>query len=120
MLPVTETFRVVLAPGAMVRSGPMDRVGRGLTTMVICEDDPHCPAAGVKVYNVLPTSTVLIEAGLQVPLIPSTDFVGSTGAEAFWQNESVIVGKVGEMLVAIVIFKETEVAQLPADDGVKV
>src|ERR1700722_798708 len=98
MLPVTETFRVVLAPGAMVRSGPMVRVGRGLTTMVIWEEVPHSPAAGVKVYNVLPTSTVLIEAGLQVPLTPSTDFVGSTGAEAFRQNESVIAGNVGVTL----------------------
>jgi hypothetical protein len=86
--------------------------------MVICEDLPHCPAAGVKVYIVLPASAVLIEEGLQVPLIPSTDFAGSTGAEAFWQNDSGIVGKVGETLVAIVMFKETGVAQLPTDNGV--
>jgi len=88
--------------------------------MLICEDVPHCPAAGVKVYNVLPTFTVLIEEGLQVPVIPSTDFNGRTGAEAFWQNESFNVGKDGETLVAIVMFKETGVAQLLADDGVNV
>jgi hypothetical protein len=51
-------------------------------------------------------------------LIPSTDVGGSAGAVAFWQNESVIVGKVGETLVAIVMFKETGIAQVPADDGV--
>ena len=61
---------------------------------------------------------MLIEEGLQVPLIPSTDVGGSAGAVAFWQNESVIVGKVGETLVAIVMFKETGIAQVPADDGV--
>jgi hypothetical protein len=86
--------------------------------MSICEDVPHCPAAGVKVYEVLPTFAVLIELGLQVPLTPSFDVGGSTGAVAFWQYESAIVGKVGERLATIVTFKIAGVAQLPADDGV--
>ena len=57
-------------------------------------------------------------AGLHVPAIPSFDVDGSGGAGVFWQYESAIVGKVGEMLLAIVMFKENGVAQLPADDGV--
>ena len=88
--------------------------------MAICEDVPHWPDAGVKVYKVWPTVAVLIEEGLQVPLIPSFDVGGSAGAVAFWQIESVIVGKVGEMLPTIVTFKEAGVEQLAADDGVNV
>jgi hypothetical protein len=61
---------------------------------------------------------VLIEEGLQVPLTPSFDVGGSAGAMSFRQYESAIVGKVGEMLLTIVMFKEAGVAQLPADDGV--
>jgi hypothetical protein len=61
---------------------------------------------------------VLIEAGLQIPLIPSFDVVGSNGAVAFWQYESAMVGKVGEMALTIVTFKIAGVAQLSADDGV--
>jgi len=54
-------------------------------------------------------------AGLHVPAIPSFDVAGSGGAVVFRQYESAIVGKVGEMLLTIVTFKETGVAQLPAD-----
>jgi len=61
---------------------------------------------------------VLMMAGLHVPAIPSFDVSGSAGAVVFWQYESAIVGKVGEMLLTIVMFKETGVEQLPADDGV--
>ena len=59
-------------------------------------------------------------AGLQVPLTPSFDVSGSAGAVVFWQYEPAIVGKVGEILLTIVMFKETGVEQLPADDGVNV
>ena len=58
-------------------------------------------------------------AGLHVPVIPSFDVGGSTGAAVFWQYEPVIVGKVGEILPTIVTFKEAGVAQMPAD-GVNV
>ena len=61
---------------------------------------------------------MLIEEGFQVPLTPSFDVGGSAGAMSFRQYESPIVGKVGEMLLTIVMFKEAGVAQLPADDGV--
>jgi hypothetical protein len=58
--------------------------------------------------------------GLHVPVIPSIDVDGSAGAVEFGQYEFAIVGKVGEILPTIVMFKETGVAQLPADDGVNV
>jgi hypothetical protein len=58
-------------------------------------------------------------AGLHVPVIPSFDVCGSTGAVVFWQYEVAKVGKVGEMLLTIVTFKEAGTAQLPAD-GVNV
>jgi hypothetical protein len=58
----------------------------------------------------------LIEEGLQVPSIPSFDVVGNAGAMSFRQNESAIVGKVGEILPTIVMFKEVGVEH--ADDGV--
>jgi hypothetical protein len=73
---------------------------------------------GVNVYTVLPTVAVLTEEGFQVPLIPSFDVVGSAGAISFLQYESATVGKVGVMLVAMVIFIEVGIAQLPVDDGV--
>jgi hypothetical protein len=59
-------------------------------------------------------------AGLHVPAIPSIEVCGSAGAVVFWQYEFAIVGKVGEMLLTIVTFKEAGTAQLPADDGVNV
>lgn len=88
--------------------------------MVICEDVPQLPGTGVKVYTVLPTVAVLIEEGFQVPLIPSFDVAGSAGAAVFWQYESAKVGKVGEMVLTIVMVTEAGIAQLPADDGVNV
>jgi hypothetical protein len=57
-------------------------------------------------------------AGFHVPVIPSCDVVDNTGAVVFWQYEPAIVGKVGKMGPTIVMFKETGVAQLPADDCV--
>jgi hypothetical protein len=58
-------------------------------------------------------------AGLHVPVIPSFDVVGSTGSPVFWQYEFAMVGKVGVTLPMMVMLKETEEAQLPAD-GVKI
>ena len=75
-------------------------------------------AAGVKVYTVLPALVVLMVEGLQVPLISSIDVSGSSGAVSFRQNELGNVGKVGVMLLEMVMFREAGVPQ-PADkDGV--
>jgi hypothetical protein len=61
---------------------------------------------------------VLTDEGFQLPLIPSFDVAGRAGAMSFRQYESATVGKVGVMLVAIVMFIEAGIAQLPVDDGV--
>ena len=58
-------------------------------------------------------------AGLHVPAIPSIETSGNAGAVAFWQYEFAMVGKVGETMPTIVMFKETGIEQLPAD-GVNV
>ena len=57
-------------------------------------------------------------AGLHVPVIPSIDVGGSAGAEAFWQYAFAIVGKVGVMLLAMVMLNETGIEQVLTDDGV--
>ena len=57
-------------------------------------------------------------AGLQVPVIPSIEVDGSGGDMASWQYDFAIVGKVGARVPTIVMFKEAEVPQVPADDGV--
>jgi hypothetical protein len=92
--------------------------GRGFTTMEICKAIPQLPGTGVKVYTERPASVVLIEEGLQVPLIPSFDVGGSVVAVSCWQYEPDMVGKVGEMVLAIVTFIEAGVEQLSAGDGV--
>jgi hypothetical protein len=72
------------------------------------------PADGVNVYVVVPRTDVLMLAGLHVPVIPSFDVEGSAGTVVVWQYEFAIVGKVGEILLTIVMFKEAGFAQLPA------
>lgn len=52
-------------------------------------------------------------AGLHVPVIPSCDTSGSAGAEAFWQYEFEMVGKVGDTMPTIVMIKETGGEQPP-------
>lgn len=86
--------------------------------MEICKAIPQLPVTGVKVYTVRPTLVVLTEEGFQVPLMPSFDVVGNAGTESFWQYESDIVGKLGEMVVAIVMLMEAGFAQLSVEEGV--
>jgi len=59
------------------------------------------PEIGVKVYRVVPTTDVLIVAGLQIPDILLRDVVGIAGATAFWQNGpiAVNVGVIPELIV---------------------
>ena len=54
---------------------------------------------------------MLIEDGAQVPLTPSLDFVGRSGAVANWQIESGMFGKVGTKVLAIVTTNDTLDAQ---------
>ena len=71
----------------------------------------HCPAAGVNVY--VPDVVLLTVAGLQVPLIPLVDVVGSVGA-----TDPVQIGltaaKAGEMLELTVTSNVVVAAHWPA------
>ena len=76
----------------------------------------HCPAVGVKVY--VPVAVLLTVAGLQVPVIPSFEVRGRTGAAAPVQI-AVITEKVGVTTGLTVTVRGTVVAHWPAV-GVKV
>ena len=76
----------------------------------------HCPAVGVKVY--VPVAVLLTIAGLQVPVIPLLDVVGSTGAAAPEQIGATAVNA-GVTLVLTVTVTVVVVAHNPAV-GVKV
>ena len=54
-----------------------------VTTMSIVAVVPHCPAAGVNVYFVVPAVAVLIVAGLHVPVMLLFELVGRAGAVLF-------------------------------------
>ena len=62
-----------------LKVGPICEV----TTTVIVAEVPHCPVPGVKVCVVVPTTEVLIVAGLHVPVTPFVDVAGSVGAGLF-------------------------------------
>ena len=69
----------------------------GFTVISIVMVAAHVPfARGVNVYVVVPTLSVLITAGLQVPCIPLSDTRGSCGAVEFWHNGS-ICSKMGSV-----------------------
>jgi hypothetical protein len=91
-------------------------VGVRVLTMVMSKDTgvEQLPADGINVYVAVPRADVLILAGLHVPVIPSFDVEGNAGAVAFWQYEFAMVGKVGETVPTMVMFKEAGFAQLPA------
>jgi hypothetical protein len=124
-VPAIPSFDVGGSNGAVEcwQSGPIaSNVGDRLLTIVtfIEVTVAQLPAEGVNVYVADPSRDVLIPAGLHVPVIPSEDVDGRAGAVAFWQYEVAMVGKVGEILPTIVMFKVTGITQLPADDGVNV
>lgn len=48
-----------------------------LTVTIMVVVVAHCPAAGVKVYVLVPAVVVLMAAGLQVPVIPLVEVPGS-------------------------------------------
>ena len=69
-------------------------------------------------YVVVPTTDVLIVAGLQVPLMPLLDIAGNTGAAVFKQSEPNGL-KVGVIIGLTVTSIVVDVAHWPAS-GVKV
>jgi hypothetical protein len=78
----------------------------------------HCPAAGVKVYVVVPVADVLITAGVQVPVMPLLDINGSAGATEFKQSEPNGL-KVGVIIGLTVTVNVVVAAHCPAS-GVNV
>jgi hypothetical protein len=68
-----------------VEFGTVGKVGTTLLAIVMFNEAglAHCPASGVNEYTELPTTDVLIVAGLHVPVIPSLDVVGNAAAVAF-------------------------------------
>ena len=103
------------------QSGPIC-VNVGVTWLVITTSIvatlPHWPAAGVKVYVVVPVVVVLIVAGLHVPVIPLVEDAGSAGAVLFWQSGPICV-KVGVTWLVITTSIVAVVPHWPAA-GVKV
>jgi hypothetical protein len=86
--PLMPLFDVAGKAGAAEfwQSGPIAvNVGVicGLIVMLSVPVVAHCPAAGVKVYVVVPAVAVLIVAGLHVPFMPLIEVPGSAGAVAF-------------------------------------
>ena len=79
------------------------------TTILIVAVVPHCPAAGVKVYVVVPGVAVLIVAGLHVPVIPLVEVMGKVGGAEFWQRAPIALN-VGVTGGLIVIFSVAVVA----------
>src|SRR4030095_11623860 len=88
-----------------------------ITTSIVATD-PHWPAAGVKVYVVVPVVAVLIVAGLHVPVMPLVDAAGRAGAVLFWQSGP-IWANAGVIWVAITTSIVVVAAHWPAA-GVKV
>lgn len=80
-IPLFEVFGRVgtVPPAQMLKDVPKENAGvvLGVTTTLRMVGIPHCPAVGVKVYE--PEAMLLITAGLQVPLRPLLDTVGSAG-----------------------------------------
>ena len=85
-----------------------------LTTTVIVTVSTHCPELGVNVYVVV---AVLLTAGLQVPLIPLFDIVGSVNDSP--EQIATIGVKLGVMLLFTVTVIVVVEAHCPAF-GVKV
>ena len=64
----------------------------GLTVISIVTGAAHRrPGFGVNVYRVVLALSVLIFAGLHVPLIPLSDAEGNNGAVEFWHNGPICV-----------------------------
>ena len=79
-IPLLETAGNVKVPPTHILETCVNvGVNSGLTTTVIEVGAAHCPGAGVKSYRILPAVDVDSPAGLQVPVIPLLDVVGSIG-----------------------------------------
>ena len=116
-VPVKLLVEVVGSAGAVAfwHKGPIC-VKVGVAADVICiaivAVVAHWPAAGVKVYVVVPTVVVLTVAGLHVPVMLLSEVAGRTGAVEFCTNGPTWV-KVGVTGAVITIFMVAVVAPWP-------
>jgi hypothetical protein len=89
-------------------------VVRGLTVTVMVVVVAHCPAVGVKVYVVV---DVLFIAGLQVPVIPLLDVLGSVNVPPLQIGATCVnVGVIRGLMITVMV---VVVAHCPTD-GVKI
>jgi len=102
-------------PEQIAATGLKVGVTFALTVIVNVVVVAHWPAVGVKVYVVV---AVLFKAGLQLPLMPLVDVVGSA-AKAPPEQIAATGAKVGVTFGLTVIVKVVVVAHCPAV-GVKV
>ena len=91
-----------------------------VTVISIVVPAAHWPDAGVKVYVVVPTDAVLIDAGFHVPVMAGVfvELPGSAGAALFWHRGPIAV-KAGAIEAVTSISIVLTVAHWP-DAGVKV
>ena len=122
-VPVIPLLEVAGNAGAVLfrQSGPMASK-TGVTEVAMVMDkvagSAQAPAAGVKVYTVVPTVLVLITAGDQVPAIPLLEVNGNAGAVLLRQI-SPITSKVGVVAGVALMLMVTGPAHCPAS-GVNV
>ena len=67
----------------------------------------------------VPATVVLIDDGLQVPVMPSSDTPGKDGGSEFWHNGPICV-KVGVTCGVMVISIEVTIPHCDGSSGVKV
>ena len=117
-VPVMPLFEVAGNAGAVLfwHNGPIcvnvGVIWVEITTSIVITV-AHCPAAGVKVYVVVPLTDVLMVAGLHVPVMPLLEVVGKAGAVLFWQSGPVCVN-VGVTCGLTVTLSDVVVAHCPA------
>lgn len=120
-VPVIPLVEAAGSAGAVEfrQRGPIGlKVGavNGLTVKVIVAIAAHWLESGVKVY--VPVARLLTESGLQVPVMPSREALGRTGATVPAQNAGMTVN-VGVVPGFTVTVRMADVAHWPAS-GMKV
>src|SRR6478609_3844094 len=116
-VPVIPLLEVNCNAGAVAfsQSGPIgSKTGVTASSIVISivTGALHDPAAGVKVYGVVPATLVLITAGDHVPAIPLLEVSCSTGAVVFRQIAPIAL-KVGVTFGVTVTLRVCVVAHCP-------
>ena len=98
-----------IGAGEFIHNGPIALnvgVTIGKIVILIVVGLAHCPASGVNVYTVVPTTEVSMVAGDQLPVIAGTSFDtnGKVGAVVFWHNGAI---GVNAGVIWLIIFNNT-------------